>query len=651
MQRPGRTLSRLFIFINLVLILILPPPTLEAADREVHLEVIVTTASRTEEPVEEVSGSVTIITETTLDTKHPTTLPDTLRDVPSVHLMTSGSIGESAVVQIRGAERYQSLILLDGLRLNTPFRGSFNVGSFMMDNVGQIEIVRGPQSALYGSEAMGGVINIITRSARQEFESFVFAEAGTFKTFRGGLGFGGNPDWGNYTSTVTGTDSEGDLDHDSFNATNLSTRLQFDLSPTSRIILIPRYQKTNKELPVTPIELPLPEFTIVYDDNNEIEQQFFSNLLEYQKTVRAGWDLTLRSGIVQTTIDWDNPVNEGDPIPYAFSEDSKQQERSVGLQQNFTWMEHQVFTLGLEYIYDKVEDDFTLSSSLIAPIPINVKVEKNRQNRALYAQQLFKLYERWALQIGARVDHDSYFGSVVTPRISTAYDIPNSGLKVRASLGSGYRAPTIQELNPPFGDPPNLEPEESQSWELGLTQRFMEDLIYFDVVYFQMNYEELIERTPAGAENIGEAKIDGVELGLSIHPHTVIQLRGNYAYLDTEKKDTGKELAFRSRHRANINLRYIPVIQLILNLDVNIVSSQKMPFDFIDPDGEVIHDRSPGYERLDFEITYEFLGGLFFSRNARAYLRINNLLDEDYQEVPGFPAPGRQITAGLKATF
>ena len=650
-----QALFRFFVITNFVLILILPPPTIEAADPEVDLEVIATTPTRIEEAVEEVSGSVTVITETTLDLKRPEALPDVLRNIPSANMTQSGSIGEQAVIRLRGAEPYQSLILLDGIRLNTPFRGFFDLGNFMMENIGQIEIIGGAQSALYGSEAMGGVINIKTRAAHRKQEGFIFSEGGSFRTFQEGFGIGGNPDWGNYTITLTRTDSEGEIDRDRFGATTFSSRLQLDLSPNSKIILIPRYQKDKKELVITPIEVANP-FRFAYDDNNEIERSFLSNVLELQHTIQPGWDVILRSGFVQTTTDWENPPTSGDPDNYSLFVDSTERKTSVDLQQNFTWREHQVFTIGFEYLHDQVDDDFTLGFLETTPggpiqVLIEDPIETSRQNRAVYLQQLLKSDQGWTLQLGARIDDNSTFGTVVTPKISSSYKIQNLKSKVRGSWGRGYRVPTIQELQSDFFGNPDLDPEKSQNWEVGLNQGLYNEIIVVDITYFSINFDELIERRPMGSQNIGEAEIRGTEAGLSIHPHPMFELNSHYFLLDTEKESTGEELDFRSRHRANINVQFIPLIQLTLNVDFNVVSSKKIPFEFILPDGSILQDNIPGYERLDLGIMYEFLEGLFFARNARAYLRVNNLLDEDYMEVPGFPAPGRQITAGINANF
>ncbi len=629
----------------------------EKISQEVYIEITATTPSRLEEPAEEVSGSVTILTEPIIETQKPVAVPELLRDFPGVNIRESGTLGEQAAFRLRGTEPFQTLVLLDGIRLNSPFRGFFDLGNFLIDNIGQIEVIRGAQSSLYGSEAMGGVINLKTRVARLKQEAFVLAEGGSFTTYREGFGLAGNRSWGDYNLTFSKTDSNGQFARDRFDAITFSSRLKFDLTPKSSLLMIPRFQEDKKELAVTALEFMVP-MEFVYDENSKIERRFFSNVLSYRHEILPWWEMILKGGFVQTHLDWDNPADPSPAIPFSYFEETHERELSVDLQQNFTWLGRQVFTLGVEYAHDDVKSD--LESNLF---PIPVAIDAKRQNRAAYLQQLFKWDRQFVFQIGTRIDDDSRFGSVVNPKVSAAYEFMLTKTRIRGSWGYGFRAPTIQELDFPLVGNPALEPERSRNWEVGGRQRFLDGSVDLDIVYFQADFEDIILRgpPPIGAVNVAKAQSRGIEAELSIQPFRMVQIKGNYTYLDTEEKSTGEELPFRPRNRWNLNLLFFPLVNLVFNLDVNIVSSQslhifmvnnngdvqKIPLDFILLDGSLLQDSSPGYMRVDLAISYELLRGFSYGRIINFFAKLNNLFDRNYQDVPGFPAPGRGISGGI----
>ena len=215
----------------------------------------------------------------------------------------------------------------------------------------------------------------------------------------------------------------------------------------------------------------------------------------------------------------------------------------------------------------------------------------------------------------------------------------------------GFRAPTIQEQFFPIFGNPELEPEKSKSWEVGLQQGLLGETIVVDTAYFQIDYNNLIQKSPTGVANIGKARTRGVESALEIRSLPTITLKASYTYLDSKDRITGSELPFRPRHREKISLLYIPMANLTIDLDIYLVSSQALSADFILLDGTLLTGRSPGYTRVDLSGTYYLFGGFLGFRETRFFVKIRNLFDRDYQDVPGFPAPGIGFSGGITITI
>jgi vitamin B12 transporter len=277
-------------------------------------------------------------------------------------------------------------------------------------------------------------------------------------------------------------------------------------------------------------------------------------------------------------------------------------------------------------------------------------VDKERFNRALYLQGRLD-YGGFTFIAGMRYDDDSIFGDTTNPKLSGSYLFDKTQTRLRSSWGTGFRAPTFQELfSPVFGNP-NLDSEESTSFELGFDQRIWGDKLFLEAAYFSTRYRDLIQPSPFGVTNIGKAEVWGIEAGVSIKPIEGIELRGNVTYLDTEDEETKEELPRRPRYVWYFNANYRWNRRLTLNLDVNIVTSTRSDFDAIAPDGGLLLGRNPGYEKVDLAASYTVLDRWRFLKGLRLFGRIDNLFDEDYEEAKGFPAPGFNFSVGLQATL
>ena len=320
-----------------------------------------------------------------------------------------------------------------------------------------------------------------------------------------------------------------------------------------------------------------------------------------------------------------------------------------GTQQNFHFLDNMVTVIGgFEY-----EEEHAVSKSIfepqIPPLPPS-RVAEDRTNRALYVQGRFD-YEGFTFVGGVRYDDDSIFGNKTNPKISGSYLCDKTHTRFRSSWGTGFRAPTFQELFTPLFGNPRLDPEENTSFEFGVNQRIWEDRISLETTYFTSRYKNLIQPSPLGVSNIGRARIWGIEGGLSVKPIEGLELRGNLTYLNTKDEETKEELPRRPRYAWYLNANYRWNHRLTLNLDLNFVGSVRSGFDAVTPHGKYLLGRNPKYKKVDLAASYKLLDEWKFLKGLTLVGRIENLLDDEYQEAKGFPAPGFNFLIGLQATL
>ncbi len=636
---------------------ILSPSPCATFGQDVLMEPVVVTATRLEEPVSSIPASATVITEEEMERKGAVTVEEAVRNVPGVYVRRAGTIGASTSLRLRGADVTQTLVLIDGVEVNNSWTGFYDWANLMVDNVERVEVVRNPQSALYGSEAMGGVINIITKKGKGPPTATVSAEGGSFDTYRGGGSLAGR--WGITNFAISGSrfDSDGQFTNDDYRNTTLSGRLGFDIAERASVTWTSRYIDAVKGLAINPNEFWLttnpPPIPFLRDENRDRENTFFLNAMDLRCNVFPWWDFIVRGSSADDEEVVEDQFTPGiDLIPgmvplLGMTIDTDSERYTFGTQQNLHLLDDMVTVIGGGE-YEKEEAvSKTAFEPIIPPLP-PTRVEKDRINRALYLQGRFD-YEGFTFIGGVRYDDDSIFGNKTNPKLSGSYLFDKTHTRVKSIWGTGFRAPTFQELFHPLFGNPSLGPEESTSFEFGVDQRVWEDKLFLEAAYFYTRYEDLISPSPLGISNIGRAKIWGIEAGVSVKPIHGLELRGNVTYLDTEDEETDEELPRRPRYvwYFNANYRFNP--RLMLNLDVNIVTSVRADFDAIAPDGRLLLGRNPGYEKVDLAGSYKLLDKWAFLKGITVFGRIENLFDEEYQEAKGFPAPGFNFSLGLRA--
>jgi vitamin B12 transporter len=621
------------------------------------MEPVVVTATLLEEPISRVPDSTTVITDEEMERKMAVTVEEAIRDVPGVYVRRGGTIGEQTSVRIRGADVTQTLVLIDGVEVNNSWSGCYDWANLLVDNVERVEVVRNAQSALYGSEAMGGVVNIITKKGTGKPRATLSAEGGTFNTYREVGSLAG--EWGiaNFAASVSRIESEGQFTNDEYKNTTLSARLGFDIGEKALMTWTSRYIDSGKGLAINPNEFwPYPTpIPFHRDDNRDRENTFFLNAVDLNYNVSSWWDFIIKGSSVDDEELVEDQFTPGvDIIPglvplMGMRLDTDSERYTFGTQHNLHLLDEMVtITGGFEY----QEEEATFKGVFepqIPPLPPS-RVDKDRINRALYLQNRFD-YDGFTFIAGVRYDDDSIFGNKTNPKLSGSYLFGKTHTRLKSIWGTGFRAPTFKELFTPLFGNPLLDPEESTSFEFGVDQRIWENRVLLEAAYFTTRYKNLIQPSLVGVSNIGRARIWGIEAGVSVKPIEGLGLRGNVTYLDTKDEETKEELPRRPRYVWYLNANYQWNQRLTFNLDVNIVGSIRSDFDAITPHGRYLLGRNPGYKKVDLAASYALVDTWGPIKGVKLTGRIENLLNDQYQEAKGFPAPGFHFLIGLRASL
>jgi len=283
-------------------------PWVAFGQEEILMEPVLVTATRLEEPIRRVPASATVITSEEMEQKMAVTVEDAIRDAPGVYVRRAGTIGSATSVRLRGADVNQTSVMIDGVKVNNSWSGFYDWANLMVDNVERVEIVRNPQSALYGSEAMGGVINIITKEGKGTPRATLSAEGGTFNTYREVGSLAG--EWGitNFAVSASRFDSDGQFTNDDYKNTTFSARLGLDIGKRASINWVSRYIDSVKGLAINPNEFWLimnpPPIPFRRDTNRDRANTFFLNVLNMGFEVFPWWDFTIRGSSVDDQAIW-----------------------------------------------------------------------------------------------------------------------------------------------------------------------------------------------------------------------------------------------------------------------------------------------------------------------------------------------------------
>ncbi len=616
------------------------------------LEKIIVTGSHTPITTEEIGSSYTVITEEDIERRQSVFVSDLLRDVPGFAVSRSGAVGSQVQVRVRGAEANQLLVLIDGVEANDIAGGDeFNFAHLVTNNIERIEIIRGSQSALYGSDALAGVVNIITKKGIGAATLSTYVEGGSFGTSHAGAGISGSGKiyqfslQGSYLKTDgINIASSGDEEDGYKNGTisfsaavNPLESLKFDISG--------RHTDAQND---TDIQSATSVFIVDASHESEISQDYLRGQATFGFFDQA-WEHTLGTAITNTDND--------------FLEDGSETNNSQGKKLRFDYKTNLYFdTAGpadaahaLTFGIDHEKDFFKQEDSKFRGLS---NQERRAKTTGIFAGHHVNLWERLFLSIGVRHDDNSDFKNATTHRSTIAYRVLDWDSKVHASYGTGIKRPTFVDRFGFFPGPlhfignPDIKSEKSKGWDFGIEKSLSNGRVNIGMTYFRARLEDEIVLTgfPLTSDNSDAiSKRQGIEINTSTDLTENLFISAAYTWLDATQPNTLdrqiKEVR-RPEHTANINLHYnFPNNRANANLNVSFTDNQiDTVFLPVAPFTRTRVSLS-GYTLINLAGSYKI------TDKFSLYGRINNLLDKNYQDVFSFQTPGISGIVGVKVAL
>jgi len=642
---------------------------------------VVVTAQVEPTLLEESTTGVSVISREEIDARQSVALADALLFAPGISIGRTGAEGGTASIFLNGGNSNFTKVLVDGAPINPP-GGAVDFSSLTLDNIDKVEIVRGAESAIYGTDAVSGVVQLFTHRGETRIpEATVFAEGGSFSSARGGGQIGGMLGAFDYSAAASYFETDGQGPNDSFINRTLSGNFGYRLSDANQLRLTVRNNTSNAGIPGQTI-FEQPNLDQTYD------QRIFSANARWDFSTSKHWRHEISGGESYTRQHNNNPAQDffaTDPGAFCpqvnpaavataefcdFTGESRFQYNRANLNAQTSYM---LANFGATAGYEYEVENATLST-------VNVS-HARRNNQGGYVDLRYRPIGRLALNFGARAEANANFGTRVVPRAGASLVLRyGSGTFgdtwVRAFYGQGIKEPRFDQiLGDNFGDfgNPLLKPESSKNWTAGVEQKLLHDRVRFSAEYFYSSFYNIVSFafcfadpteptmnschvTIPGAPpsfgfffNTDRALARGVNLWGETRLNRWLNLSGNYTYDDTKVLQAPN--AFDPTELPGNHLLRRPVNSGSLTLNVayrhfgltmgGYFSGVRTDTDFLG----LGFSSNPGYARFDVAVHYDF------ARGISLYARAENLFDKQYQDALGYPALGRDARVGIRYTF
>jgi vitamin B12 transporter len=620
---------------------------------------VVVTADREPEPISRTGSSISVVKGEALATSNPGSLVDALRTVPGLDITESGGPGSTTNIRLRGANTGQTLVMIDGIRINDPTAasGDFDFAMFAPSAIERIEVLKGPQSALYGSDAMGGVVNIITKKGSGPAQFNVRTEAGSYGTaVTNGSVTGSTGPW-SYAVTGGGQHSNGfsrfgyripaleakygPLENDGFDRVGGSARFGYDAGEGVRLeagtlssFTRSAYDQSTGTFPDTP------------SSANRLLQQVWAR----GSVDTFGGILTHSLNVFDTHID-----RSFDDVTYKINKLPKNTTSIISdFVGNSTGAEYQgnlkLGPLGSLIVGSRAQHETanTYSTNLLPiPGPTIALLGKAQDTNSVFTLWQLPIGERLNITLGGRVDDVVNVAQFETWRATAAYTIAETGTKFHTSAGTGAKAPTLFQLYDPANGTPSLKPEQSFGYDAGIDQSLFNGRVIASVTGFSNDFSNLINfvsapcalNQPLGCfVNVARAETNGLEVGTTINVLPgLVKFNAAYTYLHAIDLSTGLVLARRPKNLARFTLTITPTDRWLIEPRILTVSKR---FSSAGQSSQV-----DAYTRVDLYTEYKI------DKNWKVFARGENILNEHYQEVFNFGTTGPAAYAGFNATW
>ena len=575
---------------------------------------ITVTADRLEEPITDKTDSITVITRDQIEAHQWNYVIDALRQAPGITILQSGSPGKVTSTFLRGGSATELLVLLDGVPINNPYFGGVDLENLTTGNVDRIEILRGPQSTLYGSDAMAGVIQIFTRRGQGPASAELKFEGGSFQTYRENFGLHGAGGRFDYSLDYSRQDSDGITGNDEFRQNVFSARTGFRLNGKTEISAFGRAYDSHAGIPFDAFLQPAPL------QNQDSSLWLVSGGIQHHSGDHVNLNATISYNDRGYTIE--DPQSLFVPLT---QNDSGVTQFNL---QNDSHFGGYTLSAGYEFEHQAIQGADITGRFL----------DETINNQAAFVQNKLESGP-WILTAGVRWDHFNTFGDTVNPRVSAAFKFSNTS-KIRGSFATAFRAPTAGDLYYPYYGNPDLKPEKSKSWEIGF-DRYLGNAA-FSASWFRNDYDDLITFDPVTflAGNVAKAKTQGLEVSgsYSVAPW---KFSASYMYLNAKDEVADRRLYRRPEHTGSFSAGY-ETRRWGATAGVTAVGNRLETDYRLSPATDV---ENPAFVTIDIAAHYRI------TRTLDAVGRVGNLADQSYEQILGYPSPGIAFYAGINAEF
>ncbi len=588
---------------------------------------------------EDYTGAATIISPDQIEDRQTRNIEDVLRDVPGVAVNT---VAGQTQIRLRGTEANHVLVLVDGIEVSDPGSGEFDIGTLQAEIGSRVEVLRGPQSALYGNDAIGGVVAYDSG----EFDGFgIFAEGGENNTVNGAARWGMATGTlsASFSAVVVSTDGEPnarpstgggirDIGRDSY---TLSGKLNAYVSENVELRGVLRYVRTGGEFNDQDFGFLSPTVGFVIDSpGNAFESEALSGLAGARIDAFDGaWVHDLS---VQFT-DADRQTTA--PAGFPSSTESDRFKASYISAYDFSGSDHTI-TFAADYELEGFNNVLTFD-------------DRNESETLGLVGEYRYSGDRFDLAAAIRHDVNDLFKDATTFRLGVGYQITET-TRLRAAFGTGVKNPTLNELfgffDGRFIGNPDLEPEESTSWEIGFDQSFADDAALLSVTYFNAELDsEIFTSLPppnfvaTPGNRMTQSKQEGVEVALTARIGPQWSVNAAYSYLDAE--ENGVEEVRRPQNIASAAITWTAPSDAASATLVVRLNGEMLDSDFTTGAFPAPTTTLSSFTLVNLNARFEI------AENLEIFARAENLLDEDYEQVFTFVSPGRQVIAGFRASF
>lgn len=636
----GGTCLRALIFSTAASLALIVPAT--ADDAVEPVDTIVTTGTRASNTLSEIPSAITVINLDELEAKNSMTVTDALQNLPGIHVVQPSGQGGVARVFVRGGDQNLTMVLIDGVRVNDPIdtRGSaFDFSSVSLSDVERIEIVRGPHSAVYGSDSLAGVINIITKSTATEFGGSLYGEAGTDDYHRGALSISGPVGSGGaFALRVADKDDGEPVTGTTFSGTSVSGRLS--LADGNRWDLRFFGNYSDSEGTSFPEDSGGSDLAVLRDlDTRSAEDVTFG--LSSGIALTETWRLNL----LATTYDHDSSyfspgvapgVRDAVP-PNGGDANLKRDDFAVNAVVDFN--DSVAATIGVDY-YDEegTSDGFV---EFFPGFVLPAGFEFDRHVLGAFGELHYKSDLGPTLLASVRRDNPGDEASETTSKLGVIYDFESGQTSLRANWGQGFALPGFFALASPLVGNPDLRPETSTSIDFGISHWFADRRYGVTLTLFRNEFKDLIDfdSTIFQMVNLDRLDVDGVELQVELRISEQLQLQAHATHLDMDLQNSDAPLRQRPDWRGGIAVQWTPSETWLFNASWLSVGET---YDSSIPTGDRVLD---AYNRFDVTATYRHSAGF------NVLLSVDNAFDANYEQAIGFPAPGARARLGLRYIF